>query len=628
MIDLRRVSSTILVAMLALVALAPTPPPDAPRPGNVGAMVWDATSGGRETTFLVVMRAQADLGAAARISPRAARGRFVVQQLRATARRTQAGLQALLARRGIAFRSFYAINALVVTGGRALVTQLAARPEVQRIDANPAVRLSVPEVLPPSAPLAAIPTGIAWGVERVNADDVWALGFTGQGVVVAGQDTGYEWDHPALIGQYRGWNGITATHDYNWHDAIHANTHGYNRCGVDSPVPCGDQTHGTHTMGTIVGDDGLGSQIGVAPGARWIGCRNMDNGWGTPTTYIECFEFFLAPYPVGGTPDQGDPALAPHAINNSWTCPSYEGCNPDTLELIVGNVRAAGILVVASAGNRGPGCDTVDDPPALYEDVFSAGATGTSDAIASFSSRGPAHWYGIRKPDVTAPGVGIFSSALGGGYTTLSGTSMAAPHVTGVAALVWSAAPHFIGDVAGTEQVLEATARPRTTTQLCGDDLLNAVPNNVYGWGIVDAQAAVERASQLLAVTKRATVLRGLPARLLQYSFTVTNTSPLTLEGVVLTETLPISTPLAWASGVYTEAGGTVAWVGTTLGPGEQFTATLVVTVAHLPRGSWVVNDRYGVRALGQEGAIAGPPVAVQVPWRLLLFPIYREWDG
>lgn len=120
-----------------------------------------------------------------------------------------------------------------------------------------------------------------WNLQLVGADQVWALGATGQGVVIGGQDTGYDWDHPALIEQYRGWDGLSADHNYNWHDAIHSNS-GFNDCGADSPEPCDDNRHGTHTMGTMVGDDGAGNQVGMAPGAEWIGCRNMDEGVGTP----------------------------------------------------------------------------------------------------------------------------------------------------------------------------------------------------------------------------------------------------------------------------------------------------------------------------------------------------------
>jgi serine protease AprX len=124
--------------------------------------------------------------------------------------------------------------------------------------------------------------------------------LSGQGVVVGGQDTGYQWDHPAIKSQYRGWDGVEADHAYSWHDAIHEDLGSLdlNHCGFDSPVPCDDHGHGTHTMGTIVGGaDNVGTQIGVAPGARWIGCRNMENGWGTPATYSECYEWFMAPYP-------------------------------------------------------------------------------------------------------------------------------------------------------------------------------------------------------------------------------------------------------------------------------------------------------------------------------------------
>ena len=613
------------LALLVLLTLGRPSLAAPPRPPNVAALVWDETAEGNQTTFLVVLQEQADLSAAAQLPTREARGQFVVDQLRETARRTQADLRALLDRRGAAYRPFYVVNVLAVTGDRVLVEELAARPEVDRIAANPAVRADLPSSLPVQTVMA--PAGVEWGVQRVNADDVWALGYTGQGVVVAGQDTGYDWDHPALVGTYRGWNGITATHDYNWHDAIHS---GGGVCGPDSPEPCDDHSHGTHTMGTIVGDDGGSNQIGVAPAAQWIGCRNMNQGVGTPDTYMECFEFFLAPYPIGDNPAQGNPALAPHVINNSWGCPPSEGCDWDTLQLTVENARAAGILVVVSAGNGGSDCSSVDDPPALYEAAFSAGATNSSDNIATFSSRGPVteDESGRRKPDVSAPGVYVRSSIPGGGYGNKSGTSMAAPHVAGVAALLWSAAPHLIGDVDGTEEIIEQTARPRTTSQGCGGDGPDDVPNNVYGWGIVDALAAVNYAHPAVTVTKQAVFHWGIPARLLEYTLAVTNTSPFTISGVVLTDTLPISTPLAWASGLYTETGGVVTWAPATLGPGGHLTATLVVTVAHLPRGSQVVNDRYGVRVEGWPAPVPGPPVNALIPWRVLLFPIFRAWEG
>jgi subtilisin family serine protease len=462
-------------------------------------MVWEMirTKGGGDV--LVVLRTQADLSAADALETKGARGRYVYQTLRSVAERSQRDLRVALDAQGVEHQAFYLINALKVRVDRSMISSLAARPEVGRILPNPWIQ-GVPNPVPQEAG-ALTPLGVESNIKRVHADDVWSLGHTGQGVVVGGQDTGYQWDHPALQGQYRGWGGTSVDHDYNWHDAIHEdnpNTPAGNPCGFDSPVPCDDHGHGTHTMGTIVGDDGEDNQIGMAPGARWIACRNMEEGWGTPATYLECFEYFLAPYPVGATYADGNPDLAPHIVNNSWHCPPAEGCAPDTLESAVDALRQAGIVVVVSTGNAGSACSTVTDPPAIYKQSLSVGAFqhGT-DQIASFSSRGPVTYDGhtYMKPNIAAPGVGIRSSTRGGGYGYSSGTSMAAPHVAGAAALLLSAAPGFVGKVDAIQQVLTRTAEPRTTTQECGGDGPDDVPNNVWGWGIVDAFAAVHRAT-------------------------------------------------------------------------------------------------------------------------------------
>ncbi len=239
-----------------------------------------------------------------------------------------------------------------------------------------------------------------------------------------------------------------------------------------------------------VGSDGSANQIGVAPGARWIGCRNMDQGWGTPASYLECLEFFLAPYPVGGTPAQGDPARAPDVTNNSWTCPPEEGCSWETLQAAIEAQRAAGILTVVAAGNSGPSCSTVQDPPAIYDAAFSVGATDAGDNIASYSSLGPVavDGSGRLKPDISAPGDDVRSSSPGGGYASASGTSLAAPHVAGAVALIWSASPTLRGRLDATEWALAHTSAARFSTQ-CGDPA-GTVPNNVFGWGRLDAAAA------------------------------------------------------------------------------------------------------------------------------------------
>jgi subtilisin family serine protease len=183
-------------------------------------------------------------------------------------------------------------------------------------------------------------------------------------------------------------------------------------------------------------------------------------------------------------------------INNSWSCPLSEGCtDPNVLLSVVEAVRAAGILTTHSAGNSGSNCNTVNTPAAIYQASFTVGATSSSDTIASFSSRGPVTTDGSNrlKPDVVAPGSGILSSIKGGGYGGLSGTSMAAPHVAGLAALLISMEPSLRGNVDELETLIERTALPRTTAQTCGGVPGSNIPNNTYGWGRVDALRAAGR---------------------------------------------------------------------------------------------------------------------------------------
>lgn len=441
--------------------------------------------------MLVVLKEEADLSPAARLATKREKGRFVHRALFDLAERSQASLRAELRARGVAFRAFYVVNALALAADRALVEALAARSEVARVEGNPTVRGAVgTREAPVAARGAPLPTAAESGVVQSKAPLVWATGITGQNVVVGGADTGVDWTHPALKPKYRGWDGTAANHDYSWHDAIHS---GGGVCGADAPAPCDDSAHGTHTLGTVVGDDGAGNQIGMAPGARWIACRNMDQGDGTPARYLECMEFFLAPYPVGGTPAQGDPDRAPDVTNNSWSCPASEGCSATTLEAGLAAQRAAGIVTVAAAGNSGPTCSTVDAPPALSASVLTVGAleTGT-DAILALSSRGPvtADGSGRRKPDLAAPGSETRSSVPGGGYAALSGTSMASPHVAGAAALVLSSRPALLGRVDDVFTILRRSAAPLSASACAS----TGSPNDVFGFGRLDAKAAVDLA--------------------------------------------------------------------------------------------------------------------------------------
>jgi len=280
----------------------------------------------KKTEFLVFLAEQADVSGAAALKLKHEKGAHVHQRLTETAHRTQAPILKLLKARHLEHRPFWIVNMIWVRGTQADIQLLSQRSDVLRIVANPSIHFQEPLLAPAPATVNA-PASVEWNIAHVHAPDLWALGYTGQGVVVGGQDTGYQWDHPALINHYRGWDGTNADHNYNWHDAIHGldpHNSGDNPCGYDSPVPCDDHGHGTHTMGTMVGDDGAGNQIGMAPGAKWIGCRNMERGWGNPASYAECFQWFLAPTDLSG--QNTNTAMAPDVINNSWYCPAEEGC--------------------------------------------------------------------------------------------------------------------------------------------------------------------------------------------------------------------------------------------------------------------------------------------------------------
>ena len=216
----------------------------------------------------------------------------------------------------------------------------------------------------------------------------------------------------------------------------------------------------------------------------------MDQVNGTPARYIECMEWFLAPYPIGG--GQGDPLKAPDITSNSWVCPPSEGCSADTLQAAVEAQAAAGIMMVAGAGNDGPNCSTVMYPPALYAASYTVGALNTgTDNIASFSSRGPVTVDGSNriKPDISAPGTGTRSSynTFDNAYVSLSGTSMATPHIAGATALLWCARPELRHSITSSRTTLNNAAFFLAYKQ-CGTP---GPPNNVSGWGRVDILAAV-----------------------------------------------------------------------------------------------------------------------------------------
>lgn len=462
---------------------------------------------GEQADFFIVMAEQADVEEAMSLASKTEKAQFVFDRLRQTAVRSQARLGQILHEKGVFANSFWLVNAIAVErGDLALARLVADLPEVKSLVPDPNVHFDGPfEATKPAA--ADDRSGIEWGLNMINAPAVWAMGFTGQGITIGGADTGYDWTHPAIQPHYRGYFAPTDTsdHNYNWHDAIHAasplNGDTLNPCGFDAQRPCDDNSHGTHTMGTMTGDDGQGNQIGVAPGARWVGCRNMERGWGKPSSYIECFQWFLAPTDLAG--QNPDVSRAPHVINNSWYCSAEEGCVDTTVNALIHaalvNLRTSGVVVVVSNGNfaQGHQCFTTGFAPGYFEESFSVGATDEGDTLTGFSSRGPIDVDGSfrTKPNVAAPGANVRSSVPGGGYANFWGTSMAGPHVAGLVALVLSAAPQLAGNVEVIENIIEQTAVVKHDWVNCG----NAPDefNNAYGHGRVDAWQAVNFALTL-----------------------------------------------------------------------------------------------------------------------------------
>lgn len=379
----------------------------------------------------------------------------------------------------IQYHSFYLENAIEVRGGPLVKAWLKTKPEVDRV-------LDSPHLRPLNGTLIQVtgtsskPDQIPWNIKMINADDVWEqFGVRGAGIIIGQSDSGVQGSHPQLADSYAG----KQNDQYAWLDPW-----------FGTPSPTDWVGHGTHTLGSI-----LGNEIGVAPDAKWIGCVNLGRNLGNPAYYLTCMQFMLAPYPQdGNSMSDGDPSKGANIMNNSWGCPSVEGCDPDTFEPALEALKAAGIFVVASAGNSGyAGCGSVDTPIALNSEVFTVGAVDQKADLTAFSSIGPVVVDGSNraKPELLAPGDMVLSSYPGDTYEIASGTSMAGPHVAGVVALMWSANPNLIGNIDLTSQILVETARfYKGPIPDCIQGSTATDTQAFIGYGIVDAFQAVQAA--------------------------------------------------------------------------------------------------------------------------------------
>jgi subtilisin family serine protease len=320
----------------------------------------------------------------------------------------------------------------------AAAAALASRPEVLRVDDDVVVealaRGGIPGKPAPTQPAEVVP----WGIDRIDADLVWGI-TTADPIKVAIIDTGIDLTHPDLSGNIKG--------GYN---AIHP-----------TKSPNDDNGHGTHVAGITAAIDNDIGVIGVGPNIDLYAVKVLSRtGSGYLSDVIEGLDW---------------------AVSNGMQVVNMSlGTNSDIQSFhdAVIRVNQAGITQVAAAGNNSGGSVTY---PAAYSEVIAVSATDSADQIAYFSSAGP-------EVDLAAPGVSIYSTYKGSTYKTLSGTSMAAPHVTGTASLVLTVP---IGAYDLDSDGLWDPNEVQNKLQATAIDLGIAGPDNLYGYGLVYAYSAV-----------------------------------------------------------------------------------------------------------------------------------------
>ncbi len=365
-------------------------------------------------------------------------------------------------------KPYWIANTIFFTANKEAIGKLSNDPRVQTVGLDGELKLteSIDE-----QPAMVEPNGVEPGLDAINVRPMWEMGYTGYGQLALVADTGIDPTHSAYAGRYRGNTNGDVEGWYSFQGQ------------ANSPFQCGD--HGSHVLGTLLGLD-LATQdtIGVAFDAQWMGSANLCSG-GTQSN-IGTFEWCVNPDgDIETSEDMAD------VVNNSWWDPSVSDsqCNSIYVDVLVA-VEAAGVAVVFSAGNAGPDPETITAPKNISVNevnTFTVAAlsirTGGVD-IADFSSRGPSVCEGdgslAIKPEVSAPGQSVRSVALENQYGIKSGTSMAAPHVSGSILVLKQAFP-------------TATARElKLALYNSCRDLGVEGEDNTYGKGIIDVFAAYQ----------------------------------------------------------------------------------------------------------------------------------------
>ncbi|ODM92067.1 Bacillopeptidase F [Orchesella cincta] len=391
---------------------------------------------------------------------------FLKTQLEQLTKDSQRSVISILKSHSTTFQSFWINNRIIVKNASIeLIQQIAQIADVSEIREELVIRHQPP-----------IPTRTkqeegGWGVVKIEADQAWNLvgGNNGYGVVVASMGTGVRYTHEAIRGNYRS--------SYGWFDP-------YTR--TRNPIDV--HGHGTNALGLVTGING----IGVAPGAQWISCRGCDDpGDGsitcTEAAVTSCGEWVLCP--TLWNTQQPDCSQAPNIVSGSW---NEGGRGNDFYADVVDAWKVANIIPIFPVGDFGTaGCFSVHSP-GDYEGVIGVGATAQSDAIVPSSSRGPT-LDGRIKPDVAAPALNIrtICKESDTAYCNAAGTGMAVPHVAGTVAMLLARDPELTFDQ--IKDLLQNNAdRELGETESCGGtNSTQDWPNNVYGYGRINARRAL-----------------------------------------------------------------------------------------------------------------------------------------
>lgn len=387
------------------------------------------------------------------VRDRRQRDNAAVKALKERGAASAAKLAPLLARYGITVpKPLWIINAVAVTLPASAVKELVSNPLIGRIGYDGPVLFA-------SAPKAAAAPSGSWNLDAIAAPALWSAGLNGTGAVVASLDTGVDAAHPDIAASWRGGTN-------SWFDPYGQHAAPYDFSG-----------HGTQALGLMVAGSASGVPVGVAPGARWIAAKVFDDsGVGTLSKFHTAFQWLLDPDGNLATLD------APDVVNASWGLlgPAPGSCNTEFADDIKA-LNAAGISIVFAGGNGGPDAGT-SVSPASNPGAVGVGTLDAALALDPSSSRGPSGCDGSVFPKLVAPGVNVVSTDLSFGgmplYATVSGSSFAAPHVSGALALLAGAFPSAPMSMIETALVDSA------------HDLGEAGPDNQFGYGMVDVAAA------------------------------------------------------------------------------------------------------------------------------------------